>query len=290
MTCLISKLNLVQVILKIQCNIFPQKLLMYVLCLAEMELIYFIAAWMVLCCGFVTKLLSITQQYFSYCWTVLAQGEDFLFCPCLCHQPHPGRNATDGSETWEWNTARTADPKWSRDIPSHTALRLAIKNGGRQRRCLPSRLLLRNWLNTGLFMGSSRWFRLYCLFASTFLHLLHCLYLNPQVFLLLFFLLCSLSYCREVSEWAAARLTGCCLVFQYRPIRYVVKHIWLSGICCLLSKSCNAVEHTETSQRVMANKLCIRAGLHDLKDNSYKHLANSQLRKVGILSNMFLWC
>lgn len=31
---LISKLNLVQVILKSQCNIFPQKLLMYVLCLA----------------------------------------------------------------------------------------------------------------------------------------------------------------------------------------------------------------------------------------------------------------
>lgn len=167
-----------------------------------------------------------------------------------------------------------------RDIPSHTALRSAIKNWGRQRRCLPSRLLLGDWLNTGLFMGSSWWFRLYCLFASTFLHLLHCLYLNPQVFLLLFFLLCSLSYCREVGEWAAARLTGCCLVLQRRPIRYVVKHIWLSGICCLLSKSCNAVEHTETSQRVMANKQCIRAGLHDLKDNSYKHLANSHLRKV----------
>lgn len=44
MMCLISKLNLFQIILMIQCNIFPQKSFMYVLCLAEMELIFFVAA------------------------------------------------------------------------------------------------------------------------------------------------------------------------------------------------------------------------------------------------------
>lgn len=58
-------------------------------------------------------------------------------------------------------------------------------------------------------------------------------------------------------------------MLQCMPARCVVKHIWLSGICCLLSKSYNPVEHIETSQRVMANKQCIRAGLHDLKDCSY---------------------
>lgn len=92
-----------------------------------------------------------------------------------------------------------------------------------------------------------------------------------------------------VSEWAVARLTGCYLVFKCMPIRCVVKHIWLSGIYCLLSKSCSPVEHIGTSQRVMANKQYIRARLHDLKDNSYKRSANSQLKKICILSNMFLW-
>lgn len=95
-----------------------------------------------------------------------------------------------------------------RDIPSHTALCLAIKNGSRQRRCLPSWLLLGDWLDTGLFMGGNQRFPLYCLFTSSFLHLLHCLYLNPQVYLFLFFLFCPLSYCGEV-EWVSEWVSSC---------------------------------------------------------------------------------
>lgn len=85
-----------------------------------------------------------------------------------------------------------------RDIPSHTALQSAIENGGRQRRLSSKVAVAWRRADTVLLMGGSQ--RFPCLLTSTFLHLLHCLYLNPQVFLLLFFLLCSLSYCRELSE------------------------------------------------------------------------------------------
>lgn len=46
-----------------------------ILGLAWLELIFFLAAGMVLCFGFVTKTMLITQQCFSCCWPVFAQHQ-----------------------------------------------------------------------------------------------------------------------------------------------------------------------------------------------------------------------
>jgi len=49
------------------------------LVLAGVELIFFIAASMELCCGFVLETVLIIQGCFSYCWAALKQTQG-LFC------------------------------------------------------------------------------------------------------------------------------------------------------------------------------------------------------------------
>lgn len=51
-----------------------------------MELTFFTAAGMVLCCGFGTKTALITQQCFTYCWAVFAQHQSLLFFSTLASQ------------------------------------------------------------------------------------------------------------------------------------------------------------------------------------------------------------
>lgn len=75
---------------------------MIALDVVKMELVFFIAACVLLCFKFVTKtVLMITQKCFSYCWTVLAQNQSF-------HGPiRLGVNERLGG-----STAATADTNW----------------------------------------------------------------------------------------------------------------------------------------------------------------------------------
>lgn len=63
------------------------------------------------------------------------------------------------------------------------------------------------------------------------------------------------------------------VAWTYMLITYSDKHLFFINnlISFLFSKFCNPVGHTETSQRVTANKHCVAAELLDLKDSSYEY-------------------
>lgn len=87
------------------------------LSVVRMEVIFFVAAFIVWCFRFVTKtVLMITQKCFSYCWTVLAQNQGF-------HEPIGWGQKRD----WEGEQLQLLIQTDLRDIPHYTKRCSAIK-------------------------------------------------------------------------------------------------------------------------------------------------------------------
>lgn len=153
-----------------------------VLGLVGMELTFFIASCM-------APLFGIWGWWFDYCWTSIAQLWDFLFFPCSAH-PSPQ------SRVRGWEMTELGHLTWTgqRDSLYNTESCSAIKTGaveeGKVCVCLPRWLLLLGWASICL------WDLLYVCFCAAYflpffpslMHLLNRLYLDPQVFLLLLFL------------------------------------------------------------------------------------------------------
>ena len=94
--------------------------------MTEIELIFFIVATMGLCFGFVTKTVLVTQGYFNYCWTVLAQHQGLL-----CFSPHPtSKQAGDAQEAARGHSQLT--PTDQRDTPRRMASCWAISTMGKK--------------------------------------------------------------------------------------------------------------------------------------------------------------
>lgn len=85
-----------------------------VLVLAGMELIFFLAAHIVLCFVFLTKTQLLTHQGFSYCWTVLTQHQGHLcFSNCMtCKEFGRAQEVGRGHRLYRW-------PQMTKEI-SHT--------------------------------------------------------------------------------------------------------------------------------------------------------------------------
>jgi len=93
-----------------------------------MELVFFIAAQMVLCFGFVSKTALLTHWWFSSCWAVLAQHKDFL---CFSYQEETGVLVLGNS--LRGNIARTADSNWPKGYSLPYNIVISNETGERKR-------------------------------------------------------------------------------------------------------------------------------------------------------------
>ena len=97
-----------------------------ILGLAGMELIFFIAAGMMLCFVFVSKTALITHECCGCCWVVLAQCQGFLFS-----HPAPTASGPGVGKRMGGNIARTADPQWPKEYPILCDVMLSNKSSGK---------------------------------------------------------------------------------------------------------------------------------------------------------------
>lgn len=97
--------------------------------LVRLGWIFFIGAHMVLCSGFVIKTVSITHQYFSYCWTVLAQQQDLLCFPLYFPTPCQA-SRLKGRQKIVRSHWQDSWPKLTKGILLHKTPSLAKNSGG----------------------------------------------------------------------------------------------------------------------------------------------------------------
>lgn len=121
-----------------------------------MELIFFIAAHMVLCLRFVTKTVLITHQCFGSCWTVLAQCQGFL---CLLLWP-PRALAVGWAGSWDVTQLGQLTRVNQRDIVYHMTLYSPIKLAWASR----FTKMAVGWRLSGHWSAEGRWW-LYHLFG-----------------------------------------------------------------------------------------------------------------------------
>lgn len=115
-----------------------------ILGLAGMELVFFIAAPVVLCFGFVTKEMLIKYQCFSYCWIQLVTASK----SCLFFTLPPGNRAGLGvGRMLGEDAARTAEPPWPKGYSSSHVM-LSNKTF-QSTHC--------SWTGTGLPVGCGVW-------------------------------------------------------------------------------------------------------------------------------------
>lgn len=107
--------------------------------LAGMELIFFVAAGVMLCFTMVTKTELTAHRCFCCCWMVLAPHQGLL-CSSLC----PPENRWGAHKRLGGDTARQMRPNNHRDIPPDVML---SKKKGKER---DLGKLLTNWLHTSL--------------------------------------------------------------------------------------------------------------------------------------------
>lgn len=125
------------------------------LSLSGMELDFFIEASVVLFFGFITKTTLITNQCFSYCWTMLTQHVTV----------HAGRRLGVGKRLGE-DTDGTPELNWPKSIPFHVTSCLATETEGRV--FLGRYPLLGDWLAIVLLVGGGERLPLHHLFISDF--------------------------------------------------------------------------------------------------------------------------
>lgn len=147
----------------------------------------------------------VTHQHCGCCWTVSAQHPGFLCFPLYPPSRDVGEDRT-----------RTADPKlptWC-SIPRNVmGVCWFCVHLPKQPLCMLRSCLTRKWSNISLLMAHIKFFILPCLHAQCSLHLLNCIYLNPQIFLPSAF-----SPCYGEGEWASNSV-GACLLAHVNPIR-----------------------------------------------------------------------
>lgn len=84
---------------------------------------------MILCYGFVTKIVLITHQYSDYCWRVLAQHQGLL---CFSLQPILRRGSWGWARSWEWTQVGQLTPTSWREITYYVMPWSAIKVQGKE--------------------------------------------------------------------------------------------------------------------------------------------------------------
>ena len=94
-----------------------------VLVLGGIEIIFFTAASMGLCFGFVLETVLITQGCFSSCWAGLRELRPFL--PLTPPQQQAGGGG-GGHKGLGGEMAGTADPNWPKGCPTPYGVRLSI--------------------------------------------------------------------------------------------------------------------------------------------------------------------
>lgn len=168
-----------------------------------MESTVFIAVHMVLNFRSVAKTVVIAHQGFDYGWPVISLAPSFLFSllPLNCPKQNEG-----GQEAGRWHSWDSW-PNQPKRYPMSCNIMFNNKNWGEKKKVktswLPRCLLFGVCLGIGLLVGGGAWPPLHHLLFSSFLHLLSCLYQNPQVFTLVFLLFSELlvEIKQGVSEW-----------------------------------------------------------------------------------------
>lgn len=161
--------------------------------LTAMELIFFIAARMVLCFG-----LLITHQFFHCCWAVLACRQGFPFFPFF----PLSMNRLGAGKKLEEDTVRTADPKWPKGYSIPYNIMLSRK------KC--EEVFLGEAINAWRLAGDQSICRTWwvIVFASLFLFVFASLTKLSLSWRVCCF--CS-SYSLPYSAWGAEEWAGCCV-------------------------------------------------------------------------------